>query len=221
MNSSPGENDVSARQKETLSLPLGGEAQLSQEQFTEVGLRVKTDWGGTLLVTTQLLFLLFKNYLFFENVVCSVPFDQMHHPVPPPALLRGAQLLTGFLWVVHWKGRHGGRRNDVMQALQVCVAQTACAHSLLCRGMTLLQEFIVLGMLCGQWCSSPVHQDPVIIGLYNVTSASWRLLKELFENQPPSIIKSWSTVEIVKITCPHAFITESGIIIKTSIPFLL
>lgn len=124
MDSSPGENNVSARQKETLSLPLGGEAQLSQEQFTEVGLRVKTDRGGALLVTTQLLFFLFKNYLFFENVVCSVPFDLMHHPVPPPALLRGAPLLTGFLWVVHWKGRRGGRGNDVMQVLQVCVAQT-------------------------------------------------------------------------------------------------
>lgn len=72
MDSSPSENDVSARQKEALSLPLGGEAQLSQEQFTGVGLRIKTDREGAQLVTTQLIFFLFKNYLLFENVIYNV-----------------------------------------------------------------------------------------------------------------------------------------------------
>lgn len=52
-------------------------------------------------------------------------FDQMHHPMPPPVLLTGTQLLTGFLLVVHWKGRRGGRGNDVIQVLHVCGAQTA------------------------------------------------------------------------------------------------
>lgn len=72
---------MSARQKVALSLPLGGEARLSQVQFSGVGLRVKPDRGGALLATTQLLFFLFKNYLFFENVVHHVLLPN----VPPHA----------------------------------------------------------------------------------------------------------------------------------------
>lgn len=124
MDSSPSENDVSARQKEALSLPLGGEAQLSQEQFTGVGLRIKTEEKVPSLLPLSFFFSSLK-IIYSLRMSYAMYFDQMHRPVPPPALLRGTQLLTGFLWVVHWKGRRRGRGNDVIQILQVCGAQTA------------------------------------------------------------------------------------------------